>query len=232
MRSRERSRAKRAVFIFDFGGVVIKWKDNYPIYDYIADRYKIPRVKLRLVFDRALPRLETGEVSIREFLADALGLFGKRLRKGDSPEELWTWPFERLAKLRVGTVRLVTSLRRKGYQVFLFSNTSLPHVRFLKRTGWDKLFDGFVSSCELGSMKPASIAYAKALVRINATPSQVAFVDDKEKNVRGAREFGIRWAFRFTSLARLKRDIATVLSDPPRARKTPPIGLRKGLAIA
>jgi FMN phosphatase YigB (HAD superfamily) len=70
MRSRERSSAKSPVFIFDFGGVVIKWKNNNPTYDYIAHRYKIPRAELRRVFDLALPRLESGEVSIEEFLSD------------------------------------------------------------------------------------------------------------------------------------------------------------------
>jgi HAD superfamily hydrolase (TIGR01509 family) len=216
MRSGEESRARLPVFIFDFGGVVIKWKDNYPIYDYVARRYKIPPTKMRPVFDQALPRLESGEVSMREFLTDALGLFGKRLREGDSPEELWTLPFERLAKLRVGTVRLVASLRRKGYQVFLFSNTSLPHARFLRRVGWDRLFDGFLSSCELGAVKPAATAYARVLAAINATPSQVVFIDDKERNVRGARDFGIRWAFRFTSLAALKRDVRSVETEMKR----------------
>jgi HAD superfamily hydrolase (TIGR01509 family) len=206
-------RERRPVFIFDFGGVVIKWRDNYPIYDYVADRYKVPRAEMRRVFDLALPSLESGEVSIREFLAHALDAFGKRLREGDSPEELWTLPFERLAKLRVGTVRLVASLRKKGYRVFLFSNTSPPHVRFLKRTGWDRLFDGVLYSCELGSVKPTSTAYARALARIGAAPSQVVFVDDKERNVRGATEFGIRWAFRFTSLSELKKDIGIVEAE-------------------
>jgi HAD superfamily hydrolase (TIGR01509 family) len=221
MRSREKH-AKSPVFIFDFGGVVIKWKNNYPIYDSIADRYEIPRAKLRHALELSLPRLESGELSTEKFLTDALAPFEKHLREGDSPEELWTGPFERLAKLRVGTTRLVASLRKTGYKVFLFSNTSFPHAEFLKRIGWDRLFDGFLTSCDLGSLKPTSIAYAKALARINAIPSQVVFIDDKEENVHGAREFGIRWAFRFTSLARLKRDIANVLASSPGAGETAP----------
>jgi FMN phosphatase YigB (HAD superfamily) len=212
MRSPE-GHTKEPVFIFDFGGVVIKWKNNYPIYDSIARRYGIPSAKLRRALDLALPKLESGEVSIDSYLTDALAMFGKHLRKGDSPEELWIRPFERLAELRLGTVRVVASLREKGYKVFLFSNTSAPHAKFLKRNGWLDLFDGFVASCELGSMKPASAAYARALASVDATPSQVVFIDDKEANVRGAREFGIRWSFRFTTVARLKKDIATVLAS-------------------
>jgi putative hydrolase of the HAD superfamily len=212
-------RADEPVFIFDFGGVVIIWKNNYPIYDYIARRYGIPHLEMRPVFDMELPRLETGQVSIGESLEDALDRFGKKLRPGDSPEELWTRPFARLVKLRKGTVEVVESLRKRGFRVILFSNTSLPHVRFLKEVGWDRFFDGFLSSCELGSMKPDATAFARALEEAHAVPSQVVFIDDKETNVRGAMDFGIRWAFKFTSIAQLKRDIAIVLAAAvPRKR--------------
>lgn len=212
MRPTEKGPAKRPIFIFDFGGVVIKWNNNYPIYDYIAERYGIPRAEMRRAFDLALPTLETGDVSTRDFLNGVLGEFGKRLRRGDSPEELWALPFERLVKFRKEMVALVESLRRSGYPVYLFSNTSAPHARLVRRKGWDRLFDGFISSCELRSMKPSATAFARALASIGAKPSEVAFIDDKEANVKGAKDFGIRWAFTFTSLARLRRDIAPLTS--------------------
>jgi putative hydrolase of the HAD superfamily len=208
-----KDRALVPTFIFDFGGVMIKWRDNNPIYDSIADRYGVPRAKLRRALEAALPRLESGEISTREFLTRALGESGKRLRQDDSPDVLWTEPFARLAKLRTGSVEIVESLRRKGYRVFLFSNTSLPHARFVRKVGWDRLFDGFLTSCEIRSIKPSPGAFRKVLERVNAAPSEVAFIDDKEENVRGAKDFGIRWTLRFTSVARLKRDLATVATD-------------------
>jgi len=220
MRPTGKGSVKRPVFIFDFGGVVIKWNNNDPIYDYIAERYRIPRAEMRRAFDLALPRLETGDVSTSDFLKGVLGEFGKRLRKGDSPEGLWTLPFERLVKFRKGTVALVRSLRRRGYRVYLFSNTSIPHARLVRRKGWDKLFDGFLSSCELRSMKPDASAFAKALASVGAEPSEVVFIDDKAGNVKGAKDFGIRWAFRFTSLARLRRDVA-LLTMPNGGRVRP-----------
>jgi putative hydrolase of the HAD superfamily len=205
--------AKLPIFIFDFGGVVIKWKNNNPIFDYIADRYGVPRAEMRRVFERALPALEMGDVSMRDFMDQALGTFGKRLARGDSPDELWSLPFERLVKFRTGTVDVVSSLRRKGYLVYLFSNTSSPHADLVRRKGWDKLFDGFLASCELRSMKPSAIAFARALASVGARPSEVAFIDDKEENVRGARDFGIRWAFRFTTLPRLRKDVSKAIAE-------------------
>jgi putative hydrolase of the HAD superfamily len=220
MRPAATSPAKSPVFIFDFGGVVIKWKNNNPIFDYIADRYGLPRAEMRRAFELALPRLETGEVSMRDFLEEVLGEFGKSLRKGDSPDELWALPFERLVKFRKGTVELVRSLRRRGYRVYLFSNTSRPHAELVRRKGWDRLFDRFLSSCELRCMKPSATAFGRVLAEIGAKPSEVVFIDDKEENVEGAKDFGIRWAFRFTSLARLRRDIAP-LTAPTREHTRP-----------
>ena len=210
MSTRKGGRSGPPVFIFDFGGVVIKWKNNNPIFDYVARRYGVPRAEMRRVLEEGLPRLESGEITIRALLEESLREFGKKLREGDSPDELWTEPFERLVKFRVGTVRLVESLRKKGYRVFLFSNTSFPHAKLMRRRGWDKLFDGLITSCELGSMKPSATAFERALRKIRASPSEVVFIDDREENVRGAKEFGIRWAFKFTTLSQLGTDIASV----------------------
>lgn len=212
MPRRQRKHAKLPIFIFDFGGVVIKWKNNNPIFDSIAKRYGVPRNALRALFERNLPVLEAGDVTIREFLEEALAKFGKKLRKGDSPDELWTEPFERLVKFRLGTVRVIESLRRSGYEVYLFSNTSAPHVKFFKRMGWEKMVDGFIASCELRSNKPSPVAFARALEAVGAKASEVAFIDDKEANVEGARGYGIRWAFRFTTVPALRRDVASLTS--------------------
>jgi putative hydrolase of the HAD superfamily len=213
MRSTGRNPSKRPIFVFDFGGVVIKWKNNNPIFDYIADRYEVPRAEMRRVFELALPSLETGDVSMRDFLDEVLGKFGKRLAKGDSPDELWSLPFERLVKFRTGTVELVWSLRKRGYLVYLFSNTSIPHAELVRRKGWDRLFDGFLTSCEVRSMKPSATAFERALASVSAKPSEVAFIDDREENVRGAKDYGVRWAFRFTSVARLRKDVSKAIAE-------------------
>jgi len=196
------------VFVFDFGGVVIKWRNNSPIFDSIADRYGVPRGKMREALADSLPRLEADEVSIRDYLEEALGAFGKRLRKGDSPDELWVEPFERLVKFRLGTVRVVESLRRRGFRVYLFSNTSIPHAAFVRRMGWDKMFDGFATSCEIRIMKPKAEAFRRALAQFKADKSRVVYVDDRADNVEGAKKFGIKWAFRFTTVAQLRKDLA------------------------
>ena len=213
MRSTGGSGAASPVFIFDFGGVVIKWKNNNPIFDSIAERYFIPRDEMRRVFEASLLRLESGELSMKDYLEESLAVFGKKPRKGDSPDDLWTRPFEKLVAFRQGTLKIVEALRKKGFRVYLFSNTSPPHAKLLRQKKWDKLFDGFLSSCELGEVKPEAEAFRRVVASIGSPPSEVVFIDDKEENVKGALSFGIRWAFKFTTLQQLRRDLEPWLRD-------------------
>ncbi len=172
MGSRGKKSARLPVFIFDFGGVVIKWKNNNPIFDYVAKRYGVPREEMRVALESSLLRLESGKLSMDEYLAHALAKFGKHLKEGDSPDELWTRPFERLVKFSAGTVRLVETLRNTGFLVYLFSNTSPPHASLVRRKKWDRLFDGFLCSCELGSVKPEALAFRRALERSARFPQR------------------------------------------------------------
>lgn len=199
---------------------MIKWKSNNPIFDSVARRYDVPRIAMRKAFESTLMELEAGEVDIRTYLQQVLGSFGKGLREGDSPDELWTGPFEQRVRFMSGTLKVVESLRKKGHPVYLFSNTSAPHADLVRRMKWDKHFDGLLCSCEIGAVKPEAAAFRRALSKARASPSEVVFVDDREINVQGALDFGIGWAFRFTTLPRLRRDLATWLRGGRQIRTT------------
>ncbi|MGC4951068.1 HAD family hydrolase [Streptomyces sp. DT224] len=52
-------------------------------------------------------------------------------------------------------------------------------------------FDVLAFSCALGATKPAEEAFAGALGLLGAAPGEAFFVDDREANVRAARELGL-----------------------------------------
>ena len=78
------SRSK-PVFTFDVGGVLIIWRNNNPIFRYIAKRYGIPFSKARIVMSKVLPRFENGRINYSQFLKRSLAHFGRKLNQGDSP---------------------------------------------------------------------------------------------------------------------------------------------------
>lgn len=69
-------------------------------------------------------------------------------------------------------------------------------------------FDALAFSCVLGATKPAPEAFAAALALIGAAPHETFFVDDRETNVRAARQAGIN-AVLFEGSDKLRHDLAT-----------------------
>lgn len=198
------------IFLFDLGGVLIKWHGNDPIYRYIAERYGVPFATMKGALAGELLKVESGETSTEEFVRAGLSKVGRRLGTGDSGEGLWLRPFAQLAKERLGVARMVTILRKRGYAVYCLSNISPPHLAFCRRRGWTNLFDGFFASCELGCVKPQPEIFEKVLDAIGSSPDRVVFIDDTPVCVRGAEEFGIGRAVRFHSIAQLKKDLNAV----------------------
>jgi len=85
--------------------------------------------------------------------------------------------------------QLVADLRAAGVRVGLLSNSwgsSYPRDQI------DAAFDAVVISGEVGMRKPESEIYLHALERLGLPADVVAFVDDAEANLRGARAVGLR----------------------------------------
>lgn len=207
--------------MFDIGGVIIKWRNNDPIYKYLSKRYNRPYAEVKRVCVRRLPSLESGEISITAFMNDTLHDLGRSLKRRDSAARLWVLPLERLCKPKLGIINYVRMLRRNGYSVYALTNVSSPHLEFFRRTGLADEFDHVFASSELGSVKPNREIFQKVFRHLEASPAEVVFVDDRVDNVKAARDYGIRWAFQFKSIGQLKRDIDHAMreSQPPeRAR--------------
>lgn len=199
---------ERPVFIFDIGGVVIIWRNNDPIFKYVAKRYGVPFTRMRVVMNQFLPELEAGRISCNQFVKRSLSSFGKKLRRDEDPGRLITIPFAQGAKPRKGLIRIVRQLQTQGYEVDGFSNTNGVHVSFMKESGWTtSLFHHFFASCNLGVLKPNANAYRRVLKKIGVNPRDVIFIDNTGKNILGAKKAGIKNSIQFHSLVSLKTDI-------------------------
>ena len=76
---------------------------------------------------------------------------------------------------------------------YIFTNADRPHAeRVLKALGiagqFDEIFD--IASFDW-QPKPAPVAYQRALATLQASPHEVAVVDDQARNILGARALGL-----------------------------------------
>jgi putative hydrolase of the HAD superfamily len=74
-------------------------------------------------------------------------------------------------------------------------------------------FGTLLFSCLLGATKPAPAAFSAALARTGADPAATFFVDDRERNVAGARDLGIQ-AELFAGGPALAQRLTALLAAP------------------
>lgn len=138
---------------------------------------------------------EKGSISDEEFVEK----IKKKLDNKHSSQEIidaWNamlikFPPERIEKLKE---------LRKGYKIFLFSNTNAIHLKAFRKifensfqgATLESLFDKVYYSHELGARKPDVQSYIKIIQQNNLVPEETLFVDDAENNLEGAEKAGLQ----------------------------------------
>ncbi len=91
---------------------------------------------------------------------------------------------------------------RDNYKVGIITNNPKKRLEILEQK-FDiaKKFDSIICSSRLGVKKPDAEIYAAAVASLNVAPSQCAYMDNSEKDVQGARDFGLH-SFHFDDAKR------------------------------
>jgi len=78
--------------------------------------------------------------------------------------------------------------------------------------GLGKVFDKIFSSAEIGLKKPQSEFFDRVMNEIGLEKDDVQFWDDTEKNVLGAKEFGID-ARQYVNFEEFQREMSSLLNQ-------------------
>lgn len=174
--------------IFDVGGVLLRTHDQSGRRKW-ETRMGLKQGELaHLVFDSELGcQAQVGQVSIEEVWA----WVGTHLDL--SPGELATlkrdfWAGDRLDQELCDYIRGL----RPCYLTGMLSNNWSPEGRAMaQKLGIADCFDVFVTSAEVGVMKPDPRIYQITLDRLGLSPPEAIFVDDFVENVETARRLGM-----------------------------------------
>ena len=89
-------------------------------------------------------------------------------------------------------LRWAEQLRREGVRLAVLSNMPLETSRYLvAHRSWLRAFDPRIFSCDVRSVKPEPAIYRHCLKAVGFLPEEILFLDDKQQNVKAARQFGI-----------------------------------------
>ena len=101
----------------------------------------------------------------------------------------------------------LSQLRAAGVKPGLLSNMPCDLVKYLRANcGWMQNFAFQTFSSEVRLIKPDPAIYEHTLLGLGVSATEALFVDDREVNVKAARELGIH-AIRFRSAAQLRNEL-------------------------
>jgi epoxide hydrolase-like predicted phosphatase len=189
--------------IFDVGGVLLRTYDQRRRRVWEVRMGLKPGELAQLVFDSELGRkAQLGQTSLDEvwaWLGAHLGLTQDQLTtlKRDF------WAGDQIDRELCDYVRGL----RPRYRTGMLSNTWMCDGRAMaQELGITDCFDVFVTSAEVGVMKPDPRIYQVALEKLEIKPPEAVFVDDFVENVEGARRLGMR-AIRFLDSDQVRAEL-------------------------
>lgn len=155
--------------VFDFGGVIINF-DRDQLLTFVQDH-------LQLSSEEACKAIVENDFPIEKLPANWTELFHQTLHSCSCAIP--------------GMMNLVHHLKEDGYLVALFSNISGGSAYYFKELGFYDHFNPCFLSYEMGIKKPEPESYLRFLEGMPCEADEIIFIDDREENVIGAREFGI-----------------------------------------
>ncbi|WP_203597945.1 HAD family phosphatase [Streptomyces sp. SID7909] len=198
---------KPRVFLFDLGGVVCRFHRERRLERLgAACGLSARRVESELYGAGLIAAWDRGQGSAEE----VEGEIRRRLGFAGTAEELrriWCGAFEPDPE-----VLAAADLVRDRPTALFTDNDALLRAGLPERLPEvNDRFDVLAFSCALGATKPAEEAFAGALGLLGAVPGEAFFVDDREANVRAARELGLT-AELFEGGAALRRTLEGLLA--------------------
>lgn len=179
--------------VFDFGGVVFRWR---------------PEVLMRRCLPKRVQSPEDATLWAGRFFQHYAGDWGEfdrgavhagelveriARRTGLSPEEVQRVVDAVPDELEpiAPTLALIGRIKEAGHRLYFLSNMPAPYAAELRRRHrFLEWFDDGVFSSEVRLVKPDPSIFQTALQRFRAQARDCVFLDDHPRNVEVARELG------------------------------------------
>ncbi len=193
--------------IFDIGGVVLEWPTRLEvdvIYRYIAERFGFNFEEVKEKIKALVYPLKGGEITEKECWSRFFNSYGKALP--DDWKDLWQKIFREKAKLNEDVMKTVKALKSNGYQLAVITNTIPSHNAWVEKMKWYEPFDILVISCKDGVVKPEPAIFELALKKLGLKGHECIFIDNVEKNIRGAERAGLHGIL-FENAEQMKKDL-------------------------
>ncbi|WP_337187103.1 HAD family phosphatase [Phenylobacterium sp.] len=176
------------ILVLDIGGVFYRgWPDD-AFWDRWTAHTRLDRATIEAVLSSSPEHraAQVGQMTAEEAFAAAgarLGLEGLLIRA--------LAEYAYLSDFNARLAHAVRELRSKAVRTFALTNTLSTEAQIMSRPEFAGVFEGVVSSHDVGLTKPDPEIYRALLSRLQAAAGDVVFVDDLPGHVEAARALGL-----------------------------------------
>ena len=170
-----------SVILFDLGGVLINWNDDW-LYDEISLQLNKPFNKIKTKFNDALCSLFESKIDEGEFWNIVLG------PDNDIDKKIISKTFLKKSSINEKFLDFAKSLKNNGHLIGILSNLT-PETSMCIDKNQLKDFDYHFYSNSLKMSKPNNEIYQHVCDHISS--KNILFIDDKQENLNAAESYGI-----------------------------------------
>jgi putative hydrolase of the HAD superfamily len=158
------------------------------------------------LYERNRREYDRGDLSAERYWFSWANEPGLGLRADQIPL-LRDWDVEMWSNTDPRMIDWLKDVRRSGVRAALLSNMPDDMVARVRNSfSWINYCNCMVFSCEKRLAKPEAAIYERCLEELGTMPDQTLFVDDRDVNVRAARDIGIQ-AIRFESVRQFRAEL-------------------------
>jgi len=195
--------------VFDVGQVLLTFQPEKFLSGFTDDEREVEKISSAVFRSSEWLNLDRGSWSRQEaadFFRERLPEYGEIIEKAVLN---WTDMLKPIDE----NIELMQELKSQGYPVYVLSNFPEEGYRKAREefSFW-RHFDGIVISALEGYVKPEAEIYQVLLSRYNLKPEKTIFIDDSEKNIKGAKSEGII-GIEFNEPAELRKELADICQN-------------------
>jgi putative hydrolase of the HAD superfamily len=174
--------------LFDIGGVLGSNGWDREQRDEATVRFGLDAADFQYRHEETVGALETGHMSLDEYLDVTVFCterpFDRDTFKAFMLQQSAPWP---------DSIAVARALRDAGRaRLATLNNESEALNRHrISLFGLGEIFPTFFTSCWMGVRKPMRTIYERALGMTQADPARTVFIDDRDQNLRPARDLGM-----------------------------------------
>jgi putative hydrolase of the HAD superfamily len=196
------------IIAFDYGGVLGSDSDNWDTnFIEVSRAAGVSPSELGNILDKHWGNLSRGKGDMSDFW--------REVYESSSNGNLTPGVLEKLyadgITINEDVLGYAKELKSKGLRLVVFSNETKEWMGTkIRKFDLLKTFEKVYLSADLGFSKSEDEAFEFFLSDLMVNPSEIVFIDDREKNITKANSFGIS-GVKFENLQQLKSDLMRLL---------------------